>query len=522
MQRFSPNSSPAGLSWPNQPDFEDAHDLPVFVKSELTSSPDHRLLRLPSPAVPATSTSTSFATQGAILPINRPTTTSSARQDVLPPVNFSASSTTAIRTSGHQSPLETQVSSSTPTSQHVVTNNNKRLRTTNQVFASSSDLAAHYGIPQILPPPPTTSAHRTASTPAPARAPSTPFIDFDALKNSYLNMLAKNPEDNSTMSVGPTASPAPAPAPTAGATAQSASLGMEAKEFQDLVEYFGMAEKFSPIVSLTHTAVNTASPEFKDAPVFESDLEMMNQFLTSPLPELLHDFDSPEETPYHDFLTTPVIPSNDDFDINMPIFPDYEPVEQVKPPPAVPSLDTDGMFTISPGTPMLDTPSLPMQHSPLVTSTQLPSTTPATNAARRRGAATGTRKGITPESLVPLDAPTQPRKYVTPSATSRKELPAVFARKRARSQALGDEEDELDADHQPPGPNASEREQIEWKRRQNTLAARKSRKRKLQHQQELEDNVRALTRDRDVWKTRALTFRQLLVSHGIPFNEFQD
>jgi hypothetical protein len=183
----------------------------------------------------------------------------------------------------------------------------------------------------------------------------------------------------------------------------------------------------------------------------------------------------------------------------------------------------DSMFTISPGTPMLDTPSLPMQNSPHPSTTQLPPTTPtAASASRRRSTATGTRKGITPSSLVPIDAPTQPRKYVTPSATSRKELPAVFARKRARSQALGDEEDELDGDQQPPGPNATEREQIEWKRRQNTLAARKSRKRKLQHQQDLEDNVRALTREREVWKTRALTFRQLLVSHGIPFNEFQD
>ncbi|RXW21338.1 hypothetical protein EST38_g4515 [Candolleomyces aberdarensis] len=516
MQRFSPNTSSAGLAWLHQPDYEDAHDIPVIVKSELTSSPDHRLLRLPTPAVPSTPTSTSFAPRGAILPINRPNTTSTARQDV-PLVNSSASSTPAIRTSGHQSSLETSVSSSTPSSHHVVTNNNKRLRTTNQVFASSSDLAAHYGIPQILPPPPIASTHRTAPSTAPA------LFDFNALKNQYLNMLATTPGDNSTstsMSVGQTASPAPAPVPAAGATAQSN------KEFQDLVEYFGMLEKFSPIVSLTHIAVCTASPEFKDAPVIpEFD---MNQYLTSPLPELLHDFDSPEETPYHDFLTTPVIASNDhdlggDFDLSMPLFGDYEPVEQDKQPSGMNALDMDAMFTMSPGTPMLDTPSLPMHNSPHLPTTQLPSTTPTTaSGSRRRVGANGTRKGITPESLVSIDAPTQPRKYVTPSATSRKELPAVFARKRARSQALGDEEDELEGDQQGPGPNATEREQIEWKRRQNTLAARKSRKRKLQHQQDLEDNVRTLAREREVWKTRALTFRQLLVSHGIPFNEFQD
>jgi len=189
-----------------------------------------------------------------------------------------------------------------------------------------------------------------------------------------------------------------------------------------------------------------------------------------------------------------------------------------------PHLDMENLFTISPGTPMIDTPALDpvsLYHAPRFPSTAPSTGSPSTTGSRRRTSATGTRKGITPESLVPIDAPTQPRKYVTPSATSRKELPAVFARKRARSQALGDEEDELDSER-GPGPNATEKEQIEWKRRQNTLAARKSRKRKLQHQQELEDTVKGLTSEREVWKTRALTFRELLVSHGIPFNEFQD
>ena len=501
MQRFSPNTSSAGQSWLLKPDYEDAHDIPVIVKSELTSSPDHRLLRLPTPAVPSTPTTTSFAPQGAIFPINRPNTTSS-RQDV-PLVNSSASSTTVSRPSGHQSSLETSVSGSTPSHHHVVTNNNKRLRTTNQVFASSSDLAAHYGIPQILPPPPTAN-HRTASTPAPSRAPAQPLFDFNALKNSYLNMLASNPGDNATstsMSVGQTASPAPVAAPAAGAAAQS---GIENKDFEELVEYFGTLEKFSPIVSLTHIAVCTASPEFKDSSVIP-DFDM-NQYLTSPLPELLHDFDSPEETPFHDFLTTPVIASNDhdfggDFDPNMPLF-DYDYVEQDKQQPsAVPALDMDSMFTISPGTPMLDTPSLPMQNSPHPSTTQLPPTTPsAAPASRRRSTATGTRKGITPASLVPIDAPTQPRKYVTPSATSRKELPAVFARKRVR--AVMEEEDELPDELLSAPVSNTEEQAIMAKRRQNTLAARRSRKRKLEYQQHLEDEVERQRVEIEMWKTR--------------------
>lgn len=78
------------------------------------------------------------------------------------------------------------------------------------------------------------------------------------------------------------------------------------------------------------------------------------------------------------------------------------------------------------------------------------------------------------------------------------------------------------AEEEQLGPNATEKEQIEWKRRQNTLAARKSRKRKLLHQQELEESVERLTQEKEVWRTRALTLRQLLHSHGVPFNEFQD
>lgn len=95
----------------------------------------------------------------------------------------------------------------------------------------------------------------------------------------------------------------------------------------------------------------------------------------------------------------------------------------------------------------------------------------------------------------------------------------MFARKRVRHQMLDGEEDELE---EPLKPNATELEQIEWKRRQNTLAARKSRKRKLLHQQELEAQVASLTAEREKWRQRALTLQGVLQANGIPFTEFQD
>ena len=516
----------------------------VSVKQELTSTPDNRHLRLPTPKVPlTTSPLPSLASQGAISSHSN-ATTSSTRQDVPQLLNAH------LRPVGQPSTIETSVSNTKPIHQHVVTNNNKRLRTsTSKVFASSSDLAAHYGIPQILPPPPpvTTQTHRVQ--PAEHRQPQQyqhALPDFDALKNSYLNMLASNPNDTAPAGSAPAAAPVVAPAPFPNREAQGPAVDTQ-QNLDELINFLCESKHVcNSIQSLTHNGPDTASPEFKDNPNFgaASSTFDMNQFLTSPLPELLDDFDSPDETPFQDFLTTPRLGIEQDFammpdmnyDPNAPIFPLDEPVipthKEQEPLPAPAALDMQNLYTISPGTPMIDTPAMdpgslyPVPRLP--TSTSAPASVPApaspapsASSTRRRSTATGTRKGITPESLVPIDAPTQPRKYVTPSATSRKELPAVFARKRARSTAFGEEEDELEGE-KPPGPNATEREQIEWKRRQNTIAARKSRKRKLEHQKMLEERSSELERERDKWRTRALTFRQLLVSHGIPFREFED
>jgi len=135
----------------------------------------------------------------------------------------------------------------------------------------------------------------------------------------------------------------------------------------------------------------------------------------------------------------------------------------------------------------------------------------ATKTSRRKSVPTGTRKNVTPESLIPVDAPIQDRKYVSESATSRKELPAVFARKRKRaSSELDNEEDLLAA---PPTTN--EMSAIEAKRRQNTLAARRSRKRKLEHQRDLETTIDNERAEKDAWKQRALAFEAILNSNGI-------
>ena len=89
---------------------------------------------------------------------------------------------------------------------------------------------------------------------------------------------------------------------------------------------------------------------------------------------------------------------------------------------------------------------------------------------------------------------------MTPSATSRKEVPAIFSRKRARSTAFGDEEDQLDDYVLPPNP--TEKDLIEQKCRQNTVAARRSRKWKLEHLQLLGASLEKERQEKEQWRER--------------------
>jgi hypothetical protein len=208
-----------------------------------------------------------------------------------------------------------------------------------------------------------------------------------------------------------------------------------------------------------------------------------------------------------DIYTSPLMGYGDDFD-NMPslfgpaAYDGYDAKETVGShlsPSDLPLPDMDDMYKISPGTPVIDDVS--MQPSPLHVddSSAFPT--------RRKSAPTGTRKNVTPETLVPFDAPIQPRKYRIPSATSRKELPATFARKRARTSEPAEVEAVVE-------PTLSEEDAIKAKRLQNTLAARRSRKRKLEYQRELEDAIDAERRDKEMWRAHALVLEALLRDKG--------
>jgi len=250
--------------------------------------------------------------------------------------------------------------------------------------------------------------------------------------------------------------------------------------------------------------------------------DMWNEYLTSPFDESPLDF--PLETPaqgsadMNEFFTSPAVADINSFESygDFPLFP--------QDPYAENSLDLSKMSVsaqsqvtyVSPNFDGLLTMSPALDKSPQIDDS--PNPDQITRVKRRNP--TGTRKNVTPDTLIPLDAPTQTRSYVIPSTTSRKELPAVFARKRARSTAFGDEEDELvdDADGRP---TPTEAEAIEAKRRQNTLAARRSRKRKLEYQKQLEDRAEGMRQEMELWKSRAIMLQAQLASQGInvPFSD---
>lgn len=294
-------------------------------------------------------------------------------------------------------------------------------------------------------------------------------------------MLSQKPDNNEATGVH------------AEDTAPLAVTPSDAEAIQTLMDVFGATPELTMSNDLN---------EFLTSPLIDSPLD--DDLLTTPA------YGSADISP--DIFTSPLLDDfgGDSFGKLPSLFGDFGAYPPSKPTESYhPEPNLDELYQMSPGTPMLNTPF----ESPL--------DSPANRLSHRKAAVTGTRKNITPEALVPIDAPTQQRKYLTPSATSRKEVPAVFARKRARTAAFGDEQDELNEDVRIT-PSMTEQEQIEAKRRQNTIAARRSRKRKLEYQRELEESVEQYKRESEVWKSRAMTCQALLRSHNIECPEFPD
>lgn len=136
---------------------------------------------------------------------------------------------------------------------------------------------------------------------------------------------------------------------------------------------------------------------------------------------------------------------------------------------------------------------------------------------------TGTRN--TKIQPIAFDAPTLPKSYLIPSATSRKRAPAAItakmpAAKKAKQAAQAAREASatpglLDAGDEGLDPSELPDEllsAIELKRRQNTLAARRSRMRKAGHLAELQDTISGLEGEVAEWKAKCAQLEALVRS----------
>lgn len=136
----------------------------------------------------------------------------------------------------------------------------------------------------------------------------------------------------------------------------------------------------------------------------------------------------------------------------------------------------------------------------------------ASSSSFQKDKFTGTRN--TKIQPIAFDAPTLPKSYLIPSATSRKRAPAAItakmpAAKKAKQAAQAAREASA-----TPGAEANEEgldpselpdellSAIELKRRQNTLAARRSRMRKAGHLAELQDTISSLEGEVADWKAK--------------------
>ncbi|KAK0435529.1 hypothetical protein EV421DRAFT_1229788 [Armillaria borealis] len=104
-------------------------------------------------------------------------------------------------------------------------------------------------------------------------------------------------------------------------------------------------------------------------------------------------------------------------------------------------------------------------------------------------------------------------------STSTREIPAFFMERRP----VESEPDKENEEGSAAATTNLNQEKAKYKERHNAGVTRaRNRKRKMLHEHELEESVRKLTTETEIWKTRALTMRQLLQSHGVRSPDFED
>jgi len=127
------------------------------------------------------------------------------------------------------------------------------------------------------------------------------------------------------------------------------------------------------------------------------------------------------------------------------------------------------------------------------------------------------------EPVVPRSGGVIPPPPISATRKRKNATPPAVDKKRSRSVAFGDDDDDDDEEDRipPPPPTASQAEMIAYKRQMNTIAARRSRQRKREHLEALQEKVRTLRAEGDMWQQRALLVQEVLRKKGIdlPFDD---
>ena len=137
----------------------------------------------------------------------------------------------------------------------------------------------------------------------------------------------------------------------------------------------------------------------------------------------------------------------------------------------------------------------PQQLMKSTLSPQSSSVTPTSSSILFSSTSNSNKRSNSRQSRVSFDDPIQPRHYVSSSQTSRKRVPVAFENKVCQE---GDKNKRQKKDNSEINNDIPEdiQDAIENKRRQNTLAARKSRERKRKELESLELKVEELEKDK--------------------------
>ncbi|CAO1621679.1 unnamed protein product [Jaminaea pallidilutea] len=162
----------------------------------------------------------------------------------------------------------------------------------------------------------------------------------------------------------------------------------------------------------------------------------------------------------------------------------------------------------SPPREFLDNARPPLHHSATAPSLSYEATAPESvessktetqEPAQPTACRRGTKRRIGVEDLLPLDAPIQSRNYLGPSATSRRDYFPTSNPERGSTSTTSSSSGVPSADQGATAEElaliAAETDPLKAKRLSNTLAARRSRHRKVQEKAEFETTIAELRRE---------------------------